>query len=426
MTRLQVLALALSALMAPTVSRAQAVASAPRSTFKTEHGTAWMAVPSQLFSIHYDATGATTVSGSPFVLAGYSNSASPCLPVQEVYSTFGGGKGVEGAGAKQSFYGQPLCSFPANGLTLGVSLDTSRITDQVCWQEGSNAPKGTNEHARLAAEGKYKGPPPHLVTGWSETESYSVGMTMTYQNPQVTDKRGEGGVPTSVAVSCDKATCVQWAGPTLPQASEGQAYSVHLFTGAVGATTTKVLSGLPPGLSLGSDGTLSGVPTQAGHFELDVDMWDQSNCSWHHFTGEGGSGTLWGQRLSLTVKGHEPPQVSSFTVSPDTLPSNGGDVVTTIKAADKVGVTSVYLSLTQPDGHVGGGVMPLTSGTTANGTWTMTWTTSPNAANKPVSYTVTIRLSDKDGNTLQLPPKTITVSGAPSRQQIMKGPPKSH
>jgi hypothetical protein len=112
--------------------------------------------------------------------------------------------------------------------------------------------------------------------------------------------------------------------------------------------------------------------------------------------------------------------VSSFTVSPDTLPSNGGDVVAKIVATDNVAVTSVFLTLKQPDGHVGGGAMPLTSGTTANGTWTMTWTASANGASTPVAYTVTVRVGDKEGNSVQLGPKTITVSGAPTKQDMMK------
>lgn len=68
---------------------------------------------------------------------------------------------------------------------------------------------------------------------------------------------------------------------SLPQGSLGQSYTGNLF--AVGGTqpyTWTLLGGsLPPGLTLGSNGIISGTPTQAGTFVFNVRVDDTADAA---------------------------------------------------------------------------------------------------------------------------------------------------
>lgn len=68
---------------------------------------------------------------------------------------------------------------------------------------------------------------------------------------------------------------------SLPDASWGQPYSQALGqTGALGAPSFAITAGaLPPGLTLGAGGTLSGTPTAIGTFNFIVTAHDNSGCS---------------------------------------------------------------------------------------------------------------------------------------------------
>ena len=67
----------------------------------------------------------------------------------------------------------------------------------------------------------------------------------------------------------------------LSGATAGTAYSTTLSqTGALGAPTFTVTAGaLPPGLTLSTDGTISGTPTATGTFNFTVTVNDNSGCS---------------------------------------------------------------------------------------------------------------------------------------------------
>ncbi|WP_369641898.1 IPTL-CTERM sorting domain-containing protein [Acidovorax sp. A79] len=70
-------------------------------------------------------------------------------------------------------------------------------------------------------------------------------------------------------------------GGALAPAVWGQAYSTPLSqTGALGAPSYAVTAGaLPPGLTLGGSGTISGTPTATGTFNFTVTVADASGCS---------------------------------------------------------------------------------------------------------------------------------------------------
>jgi large repetitive protein len=72
-----------------------------------------------------------------------------------------------------------------------------------------------------------------------------------------------------------------------PDAETGKSYSVNVSAraGCVPFVNYKITDGaLPPGISLGSDGTLSGTPTQAGVYKFFVSVYDipasQGGVSW--------------------------------------------------------------------------------------------------------------------------------------------------
>ena len=206
-----------------------------------------------------------------------------------------------------------------------------------------------------------------------------------------------------------KAICAHWAATPLPPAVVGQEYSTELYT-LPKSKSPAVLSSVPPGLQARLDqasGTLYGTPTQKGQFALHLQVSGLGSACLALDT----------VTLALTVGDaksvahNEPPRLVSFTVTPETLPSNGGQVTATIQATDAVGVKSAYVTLTQPDGHVGGGSMSLTSGTAANGTWTLSWSNAGNSSATPALYTLTARVTDQQGNTLNVAAKTYTVSG---------------
>jgi hypothetical protein len=65
---------------------------------------------------------------------------------------------------------------------------------------------------------------------------------------------------------------------TLPDATEGKSYSQTLMaTGGVTPYTWSVLSGsLPAGITLASDGVLSGTPSVTGSFNFTAQVVDSS------------------------------------------------------------------------------------------------------------------------------------------------------
>jgi alpha-tubulin suppressor-like RCC1 family protein len=61
---------------------------------------------------------------------------------------------------------------------------------------------------------------------------------------------------------------------SLPQATLGEAYSTSLEASGTGSFTWSYTGALPGGLSLSSDGELSGIPTESGTFSFSVSVFD--------------------------------------------------------------------------------------------------------------------------------------------------------
>jgi hypothetical protein len=78
---------------------------------------------------------------------------------------------------------------------------------------------------------------------------------------------------------------VQVSPSTLPVGTRGLAYPTTIFTGTGGAFTPPFTwslafgSGMPAGLSLSANGTLSGTPTQSGTFDFILQLTDSLSRS---------------------------------------------------------------------------------------------------------------------------------------------------
>jgi hypothetical protein len=115
----------------------------------------------------------------------------------------------------------------------------------------------------------------------SRTAILSGTPTMAGAYPFVMSVADEAGNTVSKQYVFNVMGCTN---PTaLPQASQGTAYSQMLTAvgGIAPFTFTLELGELPPGLTLGSDGTISGIPTLTGDFAFTVGIIDSGTnfCS---------------------------------------------------------------------------------------------------------------------------------------------------
>jgi len=206
--------------------------------------------------------------------------------------------------------------------------------------------------------------------------------------------------------------CPKFIPNPLPPATQGQPYSVELWT-MLGSF--QQMTGAPPGLSV-VDQKLVGTPTQAGTFKIAVTVQPASACT--AFSQNTGPVTV---RRDLTVLDAQPPTISAFTVSPDELPYSGGDVIVTVQASDNVGVAKVLSSRALPDGTGNSGFLQRTAGSDASGTWKMIWSLPQNAAATPVSYTFKAwALDAANNNGRAASARTVVVGAHPSAQDMKR------
>jgi hypothetical protein len=134
----------------------------------------------------------------------------------------------------------------------------------------------------LATDGTLSGTP-------TQTGSFPIAVTVTDGNGCT----GTGATYTLV-IGCQVITV------TNPATTSGTAAAPfsETFTqsGGIGATTFSTASALPAGLTLASNGTLSGTPTQTGTFNIVVTATDSNGC-----TGSGATYTLIINCQTLTV-----------------------------------------------------------------------------------------------------------------------------
>jgi hypothetical protein len=218
-----------------------------------------------------------------------------------------------------------------------------------------------------------------------------------------------------VAVGCSRTSCTTLAvragatGAQLPEAAAGKAYTLAVFSGGR-APVTYDAQGLPPGMQMRSDGSVSGTAMTPGSYPVTITASDV-----------GPRAQSARVQATLKVKDSQAPTVGSFTVTPDTVISNGGDVTLSVQASDNIAVGRIMMTTRHPDGHSGSAQVPMTGGTSANGTWKITFPLAGNSTGAAVSYAFTISASDLDGNTVQAGPRTVVV--AAHGQQPLRLPP---
>ncbi len=115
------------------------------------------------------------------------------------------------------------------------------------------------------------------------------------------------------------------------------------------------------------------------------------------------------------------PQILGMTLTPQEMTSAAGEVSAVVRAADNVGVASVLLTLTKPDGQKSSLYMAQSSGTAASGEWRSNWTLWANTGSQPQVYGVLFTVKDAAGNAVSSPPGSITVAAqqpVPARPQF--------
>jgi hypothetical protein len=204
--------------------------------------------------------------------------------------------------------------------------------------------------------------------------------------------------------------CPQFAKDPLPPATQGQPYSAQLWT----AGALEQVTAVPAGLSVSASRMLTGTPTQAGTFTVTVSVKAGSPCPL-------GDMAVLESSWSLTVRDTQPPTIGAFTVAPDTLPSNGGDVTVTVQASDNLGVARVVSSRILPDGTGSSGMLQLKSGSAQNGTWTMTWSLPSNSSSAAVAYVIKAWTLDAANNeTRAAAARTVIVGRHLSGQELLR------
>jgi large repetitive protein len=243
--------------------------------------------------------------------------------------------------------------------------------------------------------------PAGLTLGTNGVLSGTPTQTGTFPiTVKATDSNGCSGTGASytLTITCQTITVTN---PAVNSGVAGAAFS-QAFTqsGGIGATTFSLASGtLPAGLTLGTNGVLSGTPAQTGTFNITVTATDANGCS-----GTGATYTLTIACQTITVNN---PSVSSGTA--------GSPFSQTFTAGNAIGATTFTLaSGTLPAG------LTLASNGTLSGTPTVVGT-----------FPITVTATDANGCTgtgatynLTINCQVITVT-APAANTAVAGSPFS-
>jgi hypothetical protein len=214
---------------------------------------------------------------------------------------------------------------------------------------------------------------------------------------------------------------------SLPPAAEGAAYNASVLT-----TTSPALAGmragtLPPGLTL-VDRYLRGTPAAPGTYTIGLNKYYNNGCGKAVPQKQGDPEVpaphMSHETLELRVRDTHPPAITAFNVTPATLGSAGGTVTLTVQAADNAGVGRIMMTTTHPDGHSGSALVPMTAGTAAGGTWSITFALGGNTATSPASYAFTVSASDADGNTAKAGPRTVVLAARTNQPPSLQAVPR--
>lgn len=144
------------------------------------------------------------------------------------------------------------------GKFAKVDVTSKCEGSSVSYEVSGNLPKGMV----LTAEGAIVGVPAEKGTG---------KFTVTAK------AAGKDDLATEVTITVNDAAVISFSGKALGEATVGSAYSaaVNTATGADGIVYSA--AGLPEGLTISADGTISGTPAVAGSYTVKVSAWSD-NC----------------------------------------------------------------------------------------------------------------------------------------------------
>ncbi|TDW97400.1 putative Ig domain-containing protein [Dinghuibacter silviterrae] len=299
-----------------------------------------------------------------------------------------------------SFTGSQAYTLTVNAATIVVSPSSlPAATVGVSYSQSISATGGTSPYTyvatglpaglTLASDGTLSGTP---TAGGSFTVTVTATDASTGSGPY------QGTQTYTLTVN---AASVVVAPATLPAATVGVSYSQSIS--ATGGTSpyTYVATGLPAGLTLASDGTLSGTPTAGGSFTVTVTATDAST----------GSGPYQGsQTYTLTVN------AATVVVSPSSLPAATVGVAYS-QSISATGGTSpyTYVATGLPAGLTLASDGTLSGTPTAGGSFTVTVTaTDASTGSGPYqgtqTYTLTVNAASVVVAPATLPAATVGVS----------------
>jgi VCBS repeat-containing protein len=284
------------------------------------------------------------------------------------------------------------CTGVTSTYTLVISCQTITVTSPATASGTVNSPfsqtftqTGANGGATFSlASGTL---PTGLTLATNGTLSGTPTQTGSFPiTVKVTDGNGCTGTSSTytLIISCQTITVTN---PATTSGPAGTPFSQSFTqTGAIGTATFTLASGtLPTGLTLATNGTLSGTPSQGGTFPITVTVTDSNGC-----TGTGGT-------YNLVI----------------TCP-----VITVTAPATSTGTAGVAFSQTfTQSGAIGGATFSLASGTLPTGLTLATNGTLSGTPTQTGSFPITVKVTDGNGctgtsstYTLVIGCQTITVT----------------
>ena len=155
--------------------------------------------------------------------------------------------GVQSAVVTTGSFAQIDVSSKLGGATVGYEITAGALPEGMA----------------LTADGKVAGTP-------SATGSYKFTVTATANDSQP--------VVQEVAVEVKAPGALTFAASALAQAEQGKEYSASVGTASGADNIIYSASGLPAGLTMSDDGTISGIPEESGTFTVKVAVWAEG-CS---------------------------------------------------------------------------------------------------------------------------------------------------
>lgn len=192
--------------------------------------------------------------------------------------------GTVASDAVEGNYTMHVSLFDDNGfIGQGITLNLTVGTGEVTYTGDSTATVTAGTFARVdvsaALEGNtitYAVTEGTLPAGMALTgDGYVIGTPTTKgaSTFTVTATAGSKSKATPVTITVGDAVALTYTGKALDKATVGTAYSANLATatGATGIVYSAI--DLPVGMSLASDGSLTGIPTTAGNYTVKVAAW---------------------------------------------------------------------------------------------------------------------------------------------------------